>query len=372
MKILICGDFTTSGRGMRAVTEGNAISKPVRGLISEHDLTIVNLEAPVVMGSPPKIKKYGPCLKTEPATITYLKKCGIGYVTLANNHYYDYGEAGVVATIDSLNEAGINYVGGGEKEEDICKPLYIGNNKEVCVLNYCESESSVGHKMGSNALDSIKAHYDIQEAKRKGSFVVVIIHGGHEGYQLPSPRMKRLYRFLIDSGANVVVNHHQHCYSGYESYNEGVIFYGLGNFFFDKDPKSVKQNWFEGYMVSLDIEGGKLVHYQLFPYYQCKSDQIEVRLMCEAEKELFFQQIRKINETIADDSQLEQNFGKLAGIMEKEYIGRFTPYGTGKLLGAYRRGLVPSFLGSSKRIRIKNAISCEAHRDVCLYLLRNY
>lgn len=35
----------------------------------------------------------------------------------------------------------------------------------------------------------------------------------------------------------------------------------------------------------------------------------------------------------------------------------------------YRKGLLPSFINKKKRIRILN-ISCEAHRDVCMYLLR--
>lgn len=52
------------------------------------------------------------------------------------------------------------------------------------------------------------------------------MHGGHEHYQLPSLRMQETYRFFIDAGADVVVNHHQHCFSGYEIYNNKYIFMG--------------------------------------------------------------------------------------------------------------------------------------------------
>ena len=28
-----------------------------------------------------------------------------------------------------------------------------------------------------------------------------------------------MYRFFIDASADAVINHHQHCYSGYEEYH---------------------------------------------------------------------------------------------------------------------------------------------------------
>ena len=52
----------------------------------------------------------------------------------------------------------------------------------------------------------------------------LILHGGIEHYQLPSPRMKKWYRHIIDLGASAIVNHHQHCFSGYELYNGKPIF----------------------------------------------------------------------------------------------------------------------------------------------------
>ena len=41
----------------------------------------------------------------------------------------------------------------------------------------------------------------IAEAKKKADYVIVIVHGGIEGYPLPAPRMQEWYRFFIDSGA---------------------------------------------------------------------------------------------------------------------------------------------------------------------------
>ena len=75
-------------------------------------------------------------------------------------------------------------------------------------------------------MNPISIYYDLLEARKNADIIICITHGGHEGYNLPSPRMQSLYRFSIDCGADVVVNHHQHCYSGYEQYHNGYIFFG--------------------------------------------------------------------------------------------------------------------------------------------------
>ncbi len=123
-------------------------------------------------------------------------------------------------------------------------------------------------------------------------------------------------------------------------------------------------------MVSLRIEENNLVDFTIYPYDQCKDDCVEVRLMKDDEMILFNQQIEHLNKIIADDVLLEQSFKEFADSQEKNYLSRFTPYTIGKMMGAYRKGFLPSFINKKKRIRILNAISCEAHRDVCMYLLK--
>ncbi|MFY7939056.1 MAG: CapA family protein, partial [Flavobacterium sp.] len=48
---------------------------------------------------------------------------------------------------------------------------------------------------------------------------------------LPFPSYRKFAKELIDAGVNVVVGCHSHCIQGGELYKEGVIVYGLGNFF---------------------------------------------------------------------------------------------------------------------------------------------
>ena len=64
----------------------------------------------------------------------------------------------------------------------------------------------------ANPLDTVKCYYDIKEAKESHHYVIVIVHGGNEFYNLPSPRTKKLFRYIVDVGADVVLSHHTHVF----------------------------------------------------------------------------------------------------------------------------------------------------------------
>ena len=93
------------------------------------------------------------------------------------------------------------------------------DGETLAIINCCEHEFSIADddSAGANPLNPIQQYYKIKEARLNADYVLVIVHGGHEMYQLPSLRMVDTYRFFIDAGADAVVNHHQHCFSGYET-----------------------------------------------------------------------------------------------------------------------------------------------------------
>ena len=238
ISVLIAGDFVPRKGVASKFDEGlfEVVLGEVKLFVKQVDFSLVNLEAPIVEGKGTPIKKAGPNLKCSKSTIEALRYVGFKGVTLANNHFYDYGEEGALTTMSILTEAGISYVGAGKNLAEASRVLYQSvGDKTVAFINCCEHEYSIAtdHTAGSNPVNPVSQYYAINEAKEKADYIIVIVHGGIEGYQLPTPRMQELYRFFVDCGADAVVNHHQHCYSGYEVYNGKPIFYGLGNFCFD-------------------------------------------------------------------------------------------------------------------------------------------
>ena len=371
MKIIIGGDFTTKNRGLLSVHNQKAFSHEVIDIFKEADYTIINLESPVADDSCSPVHKVGPCLKTTNKSITYLKNSGVNAVTLANNHFFDYGKEGVSLTINELCNSGIDYVGGGKTDKERKNILYKSfDGTRIAFLNYCEHEFSVQNESGSNGLDPVQAFYDVSQARNNADFVIIITHGGHERYQLPSPRMQKLYRFFIDAGANLVVNHHQHCYSGYETYHNGYIYYGLGNFFFDcgRFPKNDKdKSWHEGYIIEIVITDKNISNIRPIPYIQCADEDLQVKVAGSKEEfESFEKQITHLNTIISNPILLENEFRKYAFSKRKNYIVDYVPYTNKYLRALYKRGLLPSFFSQKRQLKALNDIRCEAHRDLLI------
>ena len=370
MKLIVCGDFVTTGRGMEAVKNSTALSSEIIEILKNADFSIVNLEAPVANAKSSPIRKVGPHLHTFPEALKYLKSCGVDVVTLANNHFYDYGQVGVIKTIETCEEFELLHVGGGRTQDEYRSILYIKTSEQVlAILNYCEYEFSVNEYCGANPMDPINVFYDISEAKKNADIIIVITHGGHERYNLPSPRMKHLYRFFVDCGANAVINHHQHCYSGYEVYNNKPIFYGLGNFCFDSagDIKYRHATYNYGYLVKLYL--ASTIKFELIPYEQCY-EKPGVYMMTDQSKNLFNKDIAELNAIIADDKKLVEAFKQMAREKRKFVYGGFRPYTSRMANALYHRGLLPSFLNKKRFKIIAATLECESHNDILMTNLK--
>lgn len=368
MKVLVAGDYCPQERVADAFEKGDytSVLSELHKKTAQADYSIVNFECPVTIGSEKTIKKCGPNLKCSKHGIEAVKWAGFDGVTLANNHFLDYGKEGAKNTLEACKEYGLDFVGGGMNFQEASKILYKKINGEtLAVINCCEHEFSIATdtSAGSNPLNPIQQYYAIKEAKKKADYVLVIIHGGHEMWQLPSPRMQETYRFLIDAGADAVVNHHQHCYSGYEFYNDKPIVYGLGNFCFDKQGY-LPELWCYGYMVNINFSDE--IKIELYPYEQCRKEP-KVRFL--SNRKDFEGRIKELNDIISTPSKLQEETYAYYSRNKKNICMAFEPY-RGRILNKlYLLGLLPSFLSNNKKKKLLNLLQCESHRDKVLHNL---
>lgn len=364
MKLLIAGDFAPRARLANQIENrkfAEIFPENLREIISSADFSFVNFESPIVEDSFSPISKCGPNLRCSSKAVDAVKYAGFTGVTMANNHILDYGAKGLRKSVECCREQGLDVVGVGENLTDAGKPLYLEKNgKKLAVINCCEHEFSIATdtEAGANPLNPVQQFYSILEAKKQADYVLVIVHGGHEHYQLPSPRMQETYRFFIDVGADVVVNHHQHCYSGYEVFKGKPIFYGLGNFCFDS-PTEYFSTWYEGYMVEIDFDDDA-IRYSSHPYIQYK-DEASVSII--NDRSAFDKSIYRLNETIEDSRKLrnaaEKYYSEAAGF----FAAMYQPYGNRILNKLFRMHLLPSLVSKKKFLQILNYINCEAHKD---------
>ena len=234
------------------------------------------------------------------------------------------------------------------------------NGKCIAIINVCEHEFSIANAVhgGSNPLDLIHIQEDITSARNKANYIVVIVHGGVEMFQLPTPRMKRWYRHFIDLGVDTILNHHQHCVNGYELYKGKPIFYGLGNFYFPRrKQKSRNDLWDYGYAVMLTIDNE--VSFELIPYTQ----DINGIKLCDTME--FNNEIERLNHIITDDELLQQKFDEYVTKGGTNIMLNFIPsFLRNRFFDAFVRKFWGGRIYKDKQLySLRNLLTCESHHE---------
>jgi adenosine/AMP kinase len=369
--INIAGDFCVTPEFMNK----ELLSEDIIDFFIQPAINIVNLECPVNNeGEKNKIIKHGPHLQTTEDIFKLLKKLNVAAVTLANNHILDYGTQGLELTLQACRKNDIAAVGVGKNLKDAARHIIIEqNNYRIAIVNFCENEWSVAGEetAGANPLDIIENLNQLKKARTEAGFVIVIIHGGNEYYNLPSPRMIKQYRFFAENGADAVIGHHTHCISGYEIHQQVPIFYGLGNMLFTK--KSDQPGWFTGLTVQLILQKGQPVEFKLIPTGQ-KKEGFQLSLLQGAEKQQAINEIERYSAIIADENKLKAEWAALIQQRKAQYLYTFSAVNAvpGRYLRSVlkRMGFINASLSQKYLTGVINYISCEAHLDIASEVLR--
>lgn len=366
MNIIIAGDFFISEK-----YKNINIDQEVIDLFTSADFRILNLEAPLTTADKNnKINKVGPHLKANPTTVLpILRKLNIDLVTLANNHIMDYGVKGLNDTISSCMQNKIGYIGAGANRTESQKTHFI-QNESIAIINIAENEwaSSTNSYPGANPMNIVDNVKQIKLAKERTDKVIVIIHGGNEYYNFPSPRIQEQYRLYVDSGASAIIAHHTHCISGYEIYNNAPIFYGLGNFLFT--ISSLQENWYTGLVLKLEILSNK-IEFKIYQIFQDKKS-FNIQLS----KDFIQNNIEKYNNIICNKVLLEKEWNLFLEKKQREYLQSLSilNYIPSRYIRAFLSRLLPNniLLPTRHLKNILSLIQCEAHYDATKDILLNY
>ncbi len=333
------------------------------------DLSIVNLEAPLTDHNVPIIKT-GPSIKLSPDRISTLVDAGVDAVTLANNHILDYGGIGVKDTIELCKKNNIDVVGAGENIKEASRVLYKNvKGKKIAFINFAENEwASATHvEYGANPMDLIDNARAIKLASQSADFVVVIIHGGHEFYRYPSPRMVKQYRFYAEQGASIIVGHHTHCASGYEIHGDVPIFYSLGNLFFPS--KTAYEDWYEGFLLKIVIEND-ILGWELIPYEQNKEKPI-IEILNGKKKIDFESKIDSINNTISNPVELNRVWNEYCSKQGRVLLTFLIPFTFfAKVMRKFN--IAPPKMLIKPFALVLNIFRCESYRDVMFITLDRF
>jgi len=335
------------------------------------DLFIVNLECPILDLENP-IKKSGPVMKVSTTSAEILKYIGVDIVSGANNHIYDHGDLGIIETLKILKRISIEHLGFGETNVEAARILFKTiKGKVFAFINYTENEFGIASTSngGANPFDPINAFHDITSVKKMSDYIIVIYHGGNEYFALPSPRIKKQCHFMVDCGADAIICHHSHFFSGIEKYNNSLIAYGLGNFLFDLPNKPAQ--WYNSGILSLIInEIG--ISFKVIPINQCtKEDACLLNLMDSEKQNDFLQKVLELSSNIQSDQNLNQKWDEFVAKKAPGYLSNI--YGLSRIQKyLYRKKIYKLKVNSYRKLALLNLIRCESHRDIVIKVMEDF
>jgi poly-gamma-glutamate synthesis protein (capsule biosynthesis protein) len=228
----------------------------VEPLLAGADLAFGNLESPLTAAPllRPAVDLRGP-----PASAGVLARLGIDLLSLANNHSWDAGDAGLRETMEALRSVGLAAVG----------PSAVPWRG---VLN--------GSRLVFLAFDDTQADLDLREAaiavaseRGRADLVLVSLHWGVELEPAPNERERHIALALAEAGADLIVGHGPHVLQEIEwVWGAGrgrptLVAYSLGNALFDSPapPAARRSAVLIVHLDRLGVRSGCIVPIEIRP-----------------------------------------------------------------------------------------------------------
>ena len=227
---------------------------------TDASLLLFNLETPIIKEEASAIKKAGPHLFSKELVLPVVNTESPLVANLANNHIMDYGDEGLKNTLAECSKKNVFVIGAGENLEQARLPIIIEvNSKKIGIIGCCETQFGISTPWKSGVASIGPGIYSaIRDLKDKVDVIIISIHGASEMSPWPSPGWQDLLRSFIDAGADMVHGHHSHVPQGYEEYNDGLIFYGLGNFVVDPKIWKDQPNTLWSIVPKINVASEKL------------------------------------------------------------------------------------------------------------------
>lgn len=307
IKIGLLGDICVVGDAYKVMLDMGEkdFTKKVFSSVSDCDLVIANLEAPVTKCKNTREKKQYNLQHSSDVLNIFDSRFAI---TIANNHMMDFGEEGLLDTITALTEKKIDFSGAG-KDLDSASKVIIKQVKDYKIAIICAADPR-SHPANIDVAGTFPAEAEkisdtIRKIVNKVDLVIVTVHAGIEFVSIPSPFQQSFARQCHEAGATIVQYHHTHCVSGISKTEDNITFLGSGNFIFPYDlPKGFKP-WYKtaSWVVEYDFET-KTLSYEIRPLNINKDGIPEP--MNNNENIIFIQKVNKISEQVQSNKHLSK------------------------------------------------------------------
>ncbi len=228
-----------------AYLEAHGMSYPFSGLrdiFAADDMTLVNLECVLKADASGEDKGKLYRFRGLPDWTQVLTVASVEQVSIANNHYIDYGEKGRSATRQALEDAGVPYSGFG------CNHIW---DVQGVRIGFGGCRETVYLK------DPAVIQRDVAAMKQAGcDLILYTCHWGKEYSPTHNETQEGMAIAAAAAGADIVLGGHPHVVQGVDCVEDTLILYSLGNLMFGG---TIEMTTFDGMLAQLrlrfDAEG---------------------------------------------------------------------------------------------------------------------
>jgi poly-gamma-glutamate synthesis protein (capsule biosynthesis protein) len=240
-------------------------------LIRTADLAFTNFEGTIMGAYGGWPTKDRTMVYMEPHTLDTLQWMGFGILSLSNNHSYDLGPNGILSTLEEVERREFLHAGIGRDFTDASCARFAQTKVGQVALIAMDSgphpdyvyalnaNEEHGPRPGNNRQrtlvkdditiaepnDAERNLKTISEAASHADFTIAYLHNHYweKDLEQTSAWTKDLAHQFVDAGANGVAMHGVPMLQGIEIYKGRPLFYGLGNFLFNRIGQP--QEWIE-------------------------------------------------------------------------------------------------------------------------------
>ena len=226
--LVVTGDLIPARLTQHALRRIGDWSYPfaaTRALLGSGDLTVVDLESPLIPDCPDVTTGFQFC--GDPRIADGMAGAHVGIANVANNHIANYGTQGLAETQQLLLSKGMAVSGLGRIGVRDMRGLKV---------------AVVGFNLVGPRFDAAEVRREIAQARAEADIVAVEYHWGreYETFPLSAPGLanddpRQVGRATLDDGADLVIGNHPHCVQGSDVYQGRLITYAHGNYVFDQD-----------------------------------------------------------------------------------------------------------------------------------------
>jgi poly-gamma-glutamate synthesis protein (capsule biosynthesis protein) len=241
--VILAGGDVNLGRGLGK----RIIEKPdldpfagIQPLLKTADLRFINLESQLSDQKGATIHPENHLVFTgPPGGADVLARAGIGMVSVANNHMWDYGKKGFYETLANLERVKVPYVGARREPNTSYQPTIVevsGFRIAFFAVTHIWNQGSIADHEGRFYVawaSYAPLEKRLKKAKKENDFVFISYHGGGEYGDAPLPWTREFVNAAMRGGADAVFGHHPHVPHGVAWYGTRPAFFSLGNLVFE-------------------------------------------------------------------------------------------------------------------------------------------